>query len=99
MIEMLQVLRQSALFAEPDPSFVEASCWQLERLEEGQQLFGEGDRADGVFLVIWWGSKPSFAANPAPRRPWRSLRSILCAFCPAVLRPCFATAPVCSGSR
>jgi len=35
-----------------DPSFVEASCWQLERLEEGQQLFGEGAPADGVFLVI-----------------------------------------------
>ena len=52
MIDLLQVLRQSALFAELDPSFVEASCWQLKRLEEGQQLFGEGARADGVFLVI-----------------------------------------------
>jgi NTE family protein len=70
MIQMLEVLRQSALFAELDPSFVATSGWQLERLEEGQQLFGEGERADAVFLVIsgvlglfigpWTGSNPIF---------------------------------------
>lgn len=68
MIELLEVLRQSALFVELHPSFVKGSGWQLERLEEGQQLFGEGEWADAVFLVMsgvpglftgpWSGSNP-----------------------------------------
>lgn len=64
------VLRQSALFAELDPDFVHASGWQLERLEEGGLLFGEGEPADAVFVVIsgvlglftgaWTGANPIF---------------------------------------
>lgn len=67
---MLDVLRQSALFAELDPDFVRASGWQLERLEEGQLLFGEGEPAEAVFVVIsgvlglftgaWTGANPMF---------------------------------------
>lgn len=70
MSGMEQVLRQSALFAELDPAFVQARGWRPERLEEGELLFREGERAEAVFVVIagvlglftgpWSGANPIF---------------------------------------
>lgn len=49
---VLEALLQSGLFGELDPAFVQAAGWQLERLEDGQLLFAEGEQADAVFIVI-----------------------------------------------
>lgn len=52
MNDLLKALRESVLFAELDPDFVQASGWQVERLPVGQRLFSEGERAGAVFVVI-----------------------------------------------